>query len=82
MEKRADPITKVTPLQDYVLRVEYSSGSTVLFHMKEMLNKGCRFRGLDEPGVWETAQTDGRFVRWPRYAEISFDEILTITSNF
>lgn len=77
-----DPISKVTPLADYVLQVDYSSGSTVLFRMKDMLNKGCRFRGLDEPGVWETAETDGRFVRWPHYAELSFDEILTITSNF
>ena len=62
------PIKAVQTLQDYTLRVEFTSGNSVLLNMDRMLPK-VRFMELKNPAVWERAETDGLFVRWPGACE-------------
>ena len=47
--------------------------------MKPYLNK-LRFRALAEPGVWESAVTNGIFVRFGN-VELSHDEILAMAEQ-
>lgn len=56
-------ISAVTPLPDYILRVDFVSGSRLLLDMKPYLDK-LRFRPLADPAVWNSAMTNGIFVRF------------------
>ena len=56
-------ISAVTPLPDYILRVDFISGSRLLLDMKPYLDK-FRFRSLSDPQVWNSAVTNGIFVRF------------------
>ena len=47
-------ISAVTPLPDYILRVDFVSGSRLLLDMKPYLDK-FRFRSLSDPQVWNRA---------------------------
>ena len=67
-------ISAVVPLDDYVLRVDFVSGSKVLFDMSSIIDS-IRFRPLKKPEVWKAAETNGIFVRFGP-VEISHDEIL------
>ena len=69
-------ISAVTPLPDYILRVDFVSGSRLLLDMKPYLDK-LRFRPLADPAVWNSAMTNGIFVRFDN-VELSHDEILSI----
>ena len=51
-------ISAVTPLPDYILRVDFVSGSRLLLDMKPYLDK-FRFRSLSDPQVWNSAVTNG-----------------------
>ena len=44
-------ISAVTPLPDYILRVDFVSGSRLLLDVKPYLDK-LRFRPLADPAVW------------------------------
>ena len=67
-------ISAVIPLPDYVLRVDFISGSRLLLDMKPYLDK-TRFRSLSDPRVWSSAVTNGIFVRFGS-VELSHDELL------
>ena len=67
-------IVAVKPMDQYILQVDFISGSRLLLDMKPYLNK-LRFRALAEPGIWESAVTNGIFVRFGN-VELSHDEIL------
>ena len=54
-------ISAVTPLPDYILRVDFVSGSRLLLDMKPYLDK-LRFRPLADPAVWNSAMT--KFCPW------------------
>ena len=72
-------LTAVTPLPDYVLQVDFVSGSRLLLDMKPYLDK-IRFRPLADPQVWNSAVTNGIFVRFGN-VELSHDELLSMTEQ-
>lgn len=72
-------ISAVTPLPDYILRVDFVSGSRLLLDMKPYLDK-LRFRPLADPMVWNSAMTNGIFVRFDN-VELSHDEILSMAER-
>ena len=72
-------ITAVAPLPDRVLQVDFVSGSRLLLNMKPYLDK-IRFRPLADEKVWDSAVTNGIFVRFGN-VELSHDEILTMAEQ-
>ena len=72
-------IVAVKPMDQYILQVDFISGSRLLLDMKPYLNK-LRFRALAEPGVWKSAVTNGIFVRFGN-VELSHDEILAMAEQ-
>ena len=77
MERRY--LSAVSPLPDYVLQVDYVSGSRLLLDMKPYLDK-IRFRPLADPSVWRSAVTNGIFVRFGN-VELSHDELLSMVEQ-
>ncbi len=67
-------LTSVTPLADRILQVDFVSGSRLLLDMKPYLDK-MRFRPLTDDTVWNSAVTNGIFVRFGN-VELSHDEML------
>ena len=72
-------ISAVTPLPDYILRVDFVSGSRLLLDMKPYLDR-LRFKPLADPAVWQSAETDGIFVRFGS-VELSHDELLSMAER-
>lgn len=69
-------ISAVVPLAQYILQVDFRSGSRLLLDMKPHLCQ-IRFRPLWDPQVWNSAVTNGIFVRFGN-VELSHDEILSM----
>ena len=69
-------ISSVKPLPDYILQVDFVSGSRLLLDMKPHLDK-LRFRSISDPKVWGSAVTNDIFVRFGN-VELSHDEILSM----
>jgi len=69
-------ISAVVPLAQYILQVDYFSGSRLLLDMKPHLQQ-IRFRPLADPQVWNSAVTNGIFVRFGN-VELSHDEMLSM----
>lgn len=65
-------IQTVEPLDDFVLLIDFTSGSRLLLDMKPHLDS-IRFRSLRRPEVWKSAETNGVFVRFGS-VELSHDE--------
>lgn len=72
-------IDNVKPLEDYILQVDFTTGSRLLLNMKPYLDK-LRFRPLNRPGVWQSAATNGVFV-WFDNVELSHDEIMVMAEE-
>ena len=72
-------IAAVQPLSDHVLQVDFVSGSRLLLDMKPYLDK-TRFCTLSDPQVWDSAVTNGIFVRFGN-VELSHDELLTMAEQ-
>ena len=72
-------ILAVKAIDGYVLQVDFVSGSRLLLDMKPYLDK-IRFRSLAEPQVWNSAVTNGIFVRFGN-VELSHDEILSMAEQ-
>ena len=72
-------ISAVAPLQDHVLQVDFMSGSRLLLDMKPYLDK-IRFRPLSDPRVWNSAVTNGIFIRFGN-VELSHDEVLSMAEQ-
>ena len=72
-------LTAVTPLPDHVLQVDFVSGSRLLLDMKPYLDK-IRFRPLADIRVWNSAVTNGVFVRFGN-VELSHNEILSMAEQ-
>lgn len=77
MERRY--MTAVVPLADHILQVDFVSGSRLLLDMKPYLDK-MRFCTLSDPQVWDSAVTNGIFVRFGN-VELSHDELLTMAEQ-
>ena len=72
-------ISAVAPLTDYILQGDFVSGSRLLLDMKPYLDK-CRFQPLGDPAVWNSAVTNGIFVRFGN-VELSHDELLSMAEH-
>ena len=72
-------MTAVVPLADHILQVDFVSGSRLLLDMKPYLDK-TRFSTLSDPQVWNSAVTNGIFVRFGN-VELSHDELLTMAEQ-
>ena len=77
MERRY--IAAVRALDEYVLQVDFLSGSRLLLDMKPYLDK-IRFLPLTDPQVWSSAVTNGIFVRFGS-VELSHDELLSMAEQ-
>ncbi len=69
-------IIAVKPMEDYILRVDFISGSHVMLDMKAYIDS-VRFRPLKDLEIWKTATTNGIFVRFGD-VELAHDEILAM----
>lgn len=72
-------IAAVAPLADHVLQVDFVSGSRLLLDMKPYLDK-LRFRPLTDPQLWNSAVTNGIFVRFGD-VELSHDELFAMAEQ-
>lgn len=72
-------LTAVTPLPGHILQVDFVSGSRLLLDMTPHLDK-IRFRPLADVQVWNSAVTNGIFVRFGD-VELSHDEILSMAEQ-
>jgi len=52
------PITRVEPMANGILRVTFDTGNSVTVDMKPPFG-GFRFGVLQNPDIWQTADTDG-----------------------
>ena len=77
MERRY--ILAVKAMDGYVLQVDFVSGSRLLLDMNPYLDK-IRFLPLADPQVWNSAVTNGIFVRFGN-VELSHDEILSMAEQ-
>ncbi len=77
MERRY--ISEVKPLSQYILQVDFVSGSRLLLDMKPYLDK-LRFRSLTDLQTWNSAVTNGIFIRFGN-VELSHDEILAMAEQ-
>ena len=72
-------ISAVAPLDNYILQVDFVSGSRLLLDMKPYLGK-LRFRPLADPQLWSSDVTNGIFIRFGN-VELSHDELLTMAEE-
>ena len=72
-------ISALRPLDGFILQVDYVSGSRLLLDMRPQLDK-IRFRPLTDPQVWNSAVTNGIFVRFGN-VELSHDELLSMAEQ-
>ena len=72
-------ISAVKPLDNYILQVDFVSGSRLLLDMKPYLDK-LRFRPLAESQLWSSAVTNGIFIRFGN-VELSHDELLAMAEE-
>lgn len=72
-------ISAVAPLPDYILQVDFVSGSRLLLDMKPHLDK-LRFRPFSDLHTWGSAVTNGIFVRFGN-VELSHDELLSMAEQ-
>lgn len=79
---KGKPITKVEPLENGVLRVTFDTGNSVTIDMKQSFDV-FRFGALKNTDIWQSADTDGGFVRWYKnglaVAELAYNEIMKMT---
>ena len=69
-------ISAVVPLAQYILQVDYFSGSRLLLDMKPQLQR-ILVRPIADPQIWNSAVTNGIFVRFGN-VELSHDEMLSM----
>ena len=72
-------IEAVRPLGGHGLQVDFVSGSRLLLDMEPYLDK-FRFRSLADPQIWNSAVTNGIFVRFCD-VELSHDELLSMAEQ-
>ena len=71
-------ILAVKPLEPYILQIDFYQ-KPVALDMKPYVDK-IRFRTLTDPKVWNSAVTNGIFVRFGD-VELSHDEILSMAER-
>ena len=77
MERRY--ISEVKPLSQYILQVDFVSGSRLLLDMKSYLDK-FRVHSLSDLQTWNSVVTTGIFIRFGNVG-LSHDEILAMAKQ-
>lgn len=72
-------IEAVRPLANHILQVDFLSGSRLLLDMNPHLDK-MRFCALSDQQIWNSAVTNGIFVRFGNI-ELSHNEILSMAEQ-
>ena len=72
-------ISALRPLDGFILQVDFVSGSRLPLDMRPQLDK-IRFRPLTDPQVWNSAVTNGIFVRFGN-VELRHDELLSMAEQ-
>lgn len=72
-------VLAVKAMDEYVLQVDFVSGSRLLLDMKPYLDK-IRFGPLADPKVWNSVVTNGIFVRFGN-VELSHNELLSMAEQ-
>lgn len=72
-------IKNVTPLENYILQLDYWNGSRLLLNLYPKLSS-IRYRPLKKLEVWNSATTNGIFVRFGNH-EFSHDELLALAEE-
>ena len=62
-------ITKVTPLNDYLLRLKFKNGEEKVFDMKPYLETGI-FKELKDETVFKTVKVSFDTIEWANEADI------------
>ena len=73
-------IAKVTAREGHWLEVVLDNGTIIILNMAARLNN-IRFMALADPAVFQTASTDGLFIRWGNKVEISLNEVFHLVQK-
>lgn len=73
-------ITKVEPLEDYLVKVLLDNGNLLILNMKSRL-KTVRFGQLSDPKFFNEVTTDGHFIQWGNQVEISVSEMFQLAQK-
>lgn len=70
-------IIKIVPLADYRLEVQMDNGSSVTLNLESRLET-VRFGKLTDKAFFDSATTDGSFIRWEDKIEIALSELFQL----
>lgn len=73
-------IQKVVPREDYRLEVFLDNGSSITVNLESRLET-VRFGMLADKTFFDSATTDGIFVRWGNTVEISLNEVFQLAQK-
>lgn len=73
-------IKDVIPKEDYRLEVLLENGSSIILNMANRLSN-IRFSMLADKKFFQSATTDGDFVRWGYEIEISLNEVFQLAQK-
>lgn len=73
-------ITKVTAREQYRLEVLLDNDTTIILNMAARL-KSIRFIALKDQCFFESATTDGQYIRWGKQVEISLSEVFHLAQK-
>ena len=73
-------IIKVYARELYRLEVLLDNDTTIILNMAARLNS-IRFIALKDQSFFESATTDGHFIRWGKQVEISLSEVFHLAQK-
>mgnify|MGYP000978781758 CR=1 FL=1 len=73
-------IINVTPRNDYKLEVYLENGSIIVLNLESKL-KTVRFGMLADKEFFMKAATDGSYIRWGNFIEISIKEVFQLANS-
>ena len=73
-------IQSIAIKDEYRLEVQLDNGSSITLNLRSRLGT-VRFAQLADPAVFATATTDGSFIRWSTFVEISFSELFQLAQK-
>lgn len=75
-----DKITKVVPLDDFLLDIVTSSGVSGIFDVKPYM-RGSAFRELENPSYFKQVRPAHHGILWPHGQDLSSDTIIWDITN-
>lgn len=73
-------IIKITAREHYRLEVLLDNDTTIILNMVARLNS-IRFSALKNQSFFESATTDGKYIRWGKEVEISLSEVFHLAQK-